>query len=399
MHFSARTARLLLLEQQGLLFPPEVPAQKADVLKTVQRIGALQLDTIHVVARSQYIVLWSRLGCYVPAWLDELLAEGKLFEYWSHAACLLPVDDYPLYRRIMLDGLRGWMDGSQWLREHSGLASQVLDRIRREGGLRSADFESPGRKGGGWWSWKDEKLALEYLHTAGELMTARRENFQRVYDLRERVLPDWQDSQAPDSAAVRQTLLLRTFGHLGLCQARWASDYYRLSKRGIREDLAAALERGELIQAEVEGWAEPAYLLPALLPRAQALEASPPVIRYTTLLSPFDPLIWDRQRASIVFGFDYRIEVYLPAEKRTYGYYTLPVLQNGALIGRLGAKAHRKQKTLEVRSLHLEEPRCLDQTNAQDLANCLRDFSAWQGLDRIQVSGLIPDSLRAALGD
>lgn len=397
MRFSARTARLLLLEQQGLSQNPQHPAKNEDVLETVRRMGALQLDTIQVVARSQYIVLWSRLGAYQTAWLDELLAEGRLFEYWSHAACLLPIEDYPLYRRVMLDGMHGWMDGSQWLREHRDLVGAVLGRIRAEGGLRSADFENPNRKAGGWWSWKDEKHALEYLHTAGELMIARREKFQRIYDLRERVLPGWQDSAAPDSQSVRRALLLRTFKHLGLCPARWAADYYRLKKRGIREELEEAVQRGELLRAEVEGWAEPAYLHADLLPRAQELEQNPIAPQRTALLSPFDPLVWDRERAKAIFGFEYKIEVYLPASQRAYGYYSLPVLQRGEIIARLDAKAHRQQKALEVRSFHLEAGQDLDVDRASELADCLRDFAAWQGLGEIHASEKLPEALRRVL--
>src|SRR5579885_1609235 len=190
---SAGAARALMLAAQGLLASPAAPATKADVLACIRRMGALQIDTIHAVARSPYFVLWSRLGDYPPVWLDELMAEGALFEYWAHAACFLPIEDFSLYRRLRLAGSRrgAWLE--QWLRQHADVADAVLARVREHGPTRAIDFEGDGSARGGWWDWKPEKRALDYLHSAMELMIVRRERFQRLYDLRERILPDWDD--------------------------------------------------------------------------------------------------------------------------------------------------------------------------------------------------------------
>jgi uncharacterized protein YcaQ len=302
--------RLVVLAAQGLLQHPARLAAKEDVLQTIQRIGALQIDTIHVVARSPYLALFSRLGSYNPLWLDELLAEGALFEYWSHAACFLPIEDYPYYRRMMLTPRHGWNNREAWEAEHPQVSEKVLDRIRQEGALRSADFENPNHKGGTWWNWKEEKMALEHLLTAGVVMVARRENFQRVYDLRERILPDWDDA-------------------LGIARSNWVPDYFRIGKNGIDELLQALAGEGKLLEVSVEGWEGHAYAHPDQSSLLAAAAGGQLRASLTTLLSPFDSLIWDRRRTLELFGFDFTLECYLPAEKRRYGYFCLPVLPRG----------------------------------------------------------------------
>src|SRR5258706_7219377 len=202
---SIQEARHLMLAAQGLAQAPQRAARKRDVLASIRRMGLLQIDSINVVARSPYLVLWSRLGHYGAEWLNELLTEGALFEYWAHALCFLPIEDYPLYRRVMLDGLlHGWQSVPRWLREHPAVVEQVRARIQQEGALRAADFESDHKRTGGWWNWKDEKTALECLFITGELMVPRRESFQRVYDLRERVQPGWEDGPEADRGPARE---------------------------------------------------------------------------------------------------------------------------------------------------------------------------------------------------
>ena len=348
-------ARNLMLAAQGLDHRPARVATRRRVLQTIRQMGALQIDTIHVVARSPYFVLWSRLGDYEPCWLDELLKEGKLFEYWSHEACFLPIEDYPLYRhRMIAPNSLGWKYSHEWINSHQEEVSRMLNTIRERGAVRSSDFARTDGKGGGWWDWKPEKRALEMLFTAGELMIARRHNFQRIYDLRERVLPAWDDSQLPSSDEVRRALVLKAVRSLGVTKARWVGDYFRMNKRETETLTKNLGEEGVLLIVEVAGWSEAAYVHPdnrKLLKAAMRGELQPEL---TTLLSPFDPLVWDRSRAREMFGFDYRIECYTPAANRRYGYFTLPILHRGALVGRLDAKAHRKQGFFEVKSLHLE---------------------------------------------
>lgn len=384
-------ARNLVLSTQGLLTPPLPPATKPDVLDSIRRMGVLQIDTIHVVARSPYLTLFSRLGDFDPNWLDELLAEGRLFEYWAHAACFLPIEDYPLQRRIMLNGSHGWNDAPKWIAEHADLVNGILARIRAEGPLRSADFENHKPAGGGWWNWKEEKVALEVLHTSGELMIARREKFQRVYDLRERVLPGWDDADAPTAEEVRRTLVLRSVEKLGLARPAWVWDYYRLKKNGLAPLLSELAAAGELIETAVEGWEGPVYVHPAnaaLLEQARN-EALQPT--YTTLLSPFDPLVWDRVRARELFGFDFGLECYLPAAKRHYGYFCLPILRRGELVGRLDAKAYRREGRFEVRSLYFEPGIGITDALLDDLAGALLRCAAWHKTPQVEVQRCEPD--------
>src|SRR5215208_804529 len=253
MRFSLTAARALLLAAQGLSSPPERPATKEDVLGAVRRMGVLQIDSIAVVARSPYLVLWSRLGSYEPRWLDELLAEGVLFEYWAHAACFIPIEDYGLYRRFMLEGGE---KARAWFSAHPEEIGRVLARLREGGEVRSAEFARADGRAGGWWEWKPEKRALEHLFAAGELMISRRENFHRVYDLRERVLanalPDWEDVLAPNDEEVRRALALKAVRALGVASARWVPDYFRTPKKGVAGLLEELADEGELVRAGIE---------------------------------------------------------------------------------------------------------------------------------------------------
>ncbi len=388
MRLTAAAARGALLAAQGLLHPPAHPATRADVLAAIRRMGALQIDTIHVVARSPYFVLWSRLGDYEPRWLDELLAEGALFEYWGHAASFLPVEDYPLFRRMMLEFHISWWDSRQWLEENRAIAEAVMARIRAEGALRAADFDSQQRRNGGtpgWWNWKLEKVALENLFNIGELMIARRHNFQRVYDLRERVLPDWDDARTPPREEVRRELALRAVRALGAARADWVADYFRLEKRLVPPILKGLAQAGALLPLEVEGWEGPVYAHPDQLPLLEAAARDELTADATTLLSPFDPLVWDRKRALEVFGFEYSIECYLPAAKRKYGYFTLPILHRGSLAGRLEAKARRSEGVFEVSRLFLEPGFELRGVFAEELMAALQRCADWHQTPQLSL--------------
>lgn len=397
MQISSSAARQLMITTQGLNQLPNHSAQKEDVLTSIRRMGALQIDTIHVVARSPYLVLWSRLGEYEQAWLDELLAEGRIFEYWSHAACFLPVEDYGLYRRVMLEGRRGWYDNDGWLHQHAEMVAAILARIRAEGPLRSSDFETTNKQPGGWWNWKEEKIALEHLHTSGQLMIARRVNFQRCYDLQERVLPGWDDNHAPIYDEVVRQFVLRTVFILGICQAAWVADYFRLPKRRVPAVLEALTQEGLLLPVEVEGWKTVGYVhteRSGLLEQAAAGELA---CDLTTFLSPFDPLIWDRARTKAIFDFDYTIEVYTPQAKRRFGYYVLPILQGDRLIGRLDPKAHRKEGLMEIKAVGLEAGVEVTPDLARGIAEALLRFATWHRTPQLKLGACQPEDLRAEL--
>jgi hypothetical protein len=261
--------------------------------------------------------------------------------------------------------------------------------------VRSVEFENKDRSPGGWWNWKDEKNALEALLFTGEVMIARRQNFQRVYDLRQRILPGWDDGAVPSSEEFRRTLTLRAVCALGIAFPAWVPDYFRQPKKGMPQQMDALAAEGLLLRVEVEGFEGTAYLHPdrlGLLEEAASGEREPTL---TTLLSPFDPLVWDRQRARELFDFDYTIECYTPAAKRRYGYFTLPLLHRGRLIGRLDPKAHRGQGILEIKALHLEAGVRVSAELVADLAAALRRFAAWHGTPDLVIRQSNPPELAA----
>jgi uncharacterized protein YcaQ len=381
-------ARALHLAAQALLRPPARKARKPDVLALIRRMGALQIDTISVVARSPYLVLWSRLGDYDPAWLEQLHAEGKLFEYWSHEACFLPIEDFALYRRRMLDPhSMGWKYRAAAMTPD--LVKRVVGAIRDRGPLRSADFEQK-REAGGWWQWKGEKRVLENLLTAGELMIARRQGFQRVYDLRERVLPGWSDAQLPAQEETDRRLVLAAVRALGIARLNWVADYFRMSKRGTPSIVRALAGAGALLPVRVNGFDDELYVHPdnrELLEQAAAGALKPTV---TTLLSPFDPVVWDRQRAEQLFDFEYRIECYTPEPKRKFGYYVLPILRRGALVGRIDAKAHRRERRFEVKAAYLEAGVKAGSALISDIARAITACAAWHRTPDVSIGKAAP---------
>jgi uncharacterized protein len=397
IEFSVEAARELLLAAQGLGTVPK-RATKDDVRETIRRMGVLQIDSISVVARSPYLVLWSRLGSYEPRWLDELLADGALFEYWSHAACFIPIEDYGLYRRLMIEGGE---KTRTWMRAHHEEIKHVMERVNENGPVRAAEFARTDGRGGGWWEWKPEKRALEHLFAAGELMISRRENFHRVYDLRERVLanalPDWEDALAPNEQEVWRALALKAVRALGVAVARWVPDYFRTPKKGVAGLLEELADEGELVCAGIEGLDEPAYVHPGNAELAKKILSNGLQSSVTTLLSPFDPIVWDRARASELFGFEYKIEVYTPAARRRYGYYSLPILHHGALVGRLDAKAHRKQGTFEVKAIHLEPGVPVSDDLVTGVAWTLRDCAGWHDTPEVLVRRSDPSELAEML--
>lgn len=395
---SLRAARHLHLAAQGLLHKPRRRAQAQDIPAAISRMSLLQIDTINVVARSPYLVLFSRLGDYPQSWLEQALARGDIFEYWAHEACFLPRADFGLVRHNMLQPENmGWKYRTGWMQEHEQDIAQLLEHVRINGPVRSADFAHPRKGAGGWWEWKPHKRHLEGLFTAGKLMVKARHNFQRIYDLTERVQPQWDDARdLPPREVARQQMLLNSARSLGIFLPTWLADYYRLRNVVLAPLLAQWQAQGEIIAVEVERlgamWLHRS--LEPLLARAQAgtLRAT-----HSTVLSPFDPVVWDRKRAEQFFDFRYRLECYTPAPKRQYGYFVLPLLHRGALVGRMDAKIHRKAGYLEVINLWLEEGIKPGVGLATGLGAALDDFARWQGAHEIRFTSL-PDFLAQCWG-
>ena len=401
IRLSAHQARLLHLHAQGLLARPRRRARKADVLAAVARMRVLQIDTISVVARSPYFVLFSRLGAYRAPWLDAWLDEGAIFECWAHEACFAPSADYPLHRRHALERLGHWSmkSAERSRREHDAEMDAILARIRAEGALKSSDFESKEKRTGGWWGWKDEKRWLEALFAHGDLMIARRDNFQRVYDLAERVLAKMKvgNGELPSLDAMRRAFVLGGVAALGVTQARWIADYFRIGRRIKDADLDGYVERGELLRVAVDGWNAPGYVHPDHLDACLAASGGRLRATHTTLLSPFDPVIWDRERVAAMFGFDYRIEVYVPAPKRIWGYYVLPILHRGRLVGRVDAKAHRAEGRFEVKALYLEDGVVEDEALAKAVARAICECAEWHGTPEVEIGRCAPRTFKRLL--
>lgn len=392
---SQDAVRGLMVAAQGLDDKPRPDPTKKAVRSIIRQMHILQIDTINVIARSPYLVLWSRLGHYDPRWLEDLLEEGTIFEYWSHAACFLPIEDYPLYR----PGVWRGEHSRQWLNEHPETAERVLDHIRTNGEARSSDFERTDGEKGSWWNWKEEKVALENLFYAGDLMIRKRHNFQRIYDLRERVLVDFHKLPEYSLAEAHDQYVLNTLQALGVTKADWIADYFRLKKA----DVAAALKRLEkqdkLMTVEVEGWKTPGYFHADNLKQVEAAAKGKIPRSKTTLLSPFDPIVWDRKRALDLFSFDYKIEVYTPAPKRKYGYFTLPILHNNRLIGRLDPKAHRKEGLFEVKAVHFEPGVVVDDALVESLKAALHDCAVWHKTPQVVVRAAPEPGLAELLSD
>jgi uncharacterized protein len=350
---SAAEARRVVLGAQGLTDgrPPGEPGARR-LRGMVERLGVVQIDSVNVLARAHYLPGFSRLGPYPTDALDRLAhyAPRRLFEYWGHEASLLPVRLHPHLRwRMERAADDAWGGMRRVQRERPDLVARVLEDIREQGPIaasRIADEERP-KPAGPWWDWSDVKRAVEFLFWSGQVTSARRRGFERLYDIPERVIPADVLAQPTPPVDEAQRELVRTAARaLGVGTERDLRDYFRLPVAEARARVAELVEAGELLPVQVEGWREPAYLSPdARVPRAAAGAA---------LLGPFDPLIWERSRVERLFGMRYRIEIYVPAPKRVHGYYVLPFLLGDRLVGRVDLKADRQAGVLRVQSAHAE---------------------------------------------
>ncbi|EMU9455784.1 YcaQ family DNA glycosylase [Shigella flexneri] len=392
-HLSLADARNLHLAAQGLLNKPRRRASLEDIPATISRMSLLQIDTINIVARSPYLVLFSRLGNYPAQWLDESLARGELMEYWAHEACFMPRSDFRLIRHRMLAPEKmGWKYKDAWMQEHEAEIAQLIQHIHDKGPVRSADFEHPRKGASGWWEWKPHKRHLEGLFTAGKVMVIERRNFQRVYDLTHRVMPDWDDERDLVSQTEAEIIMLDNSARsLGIFREQWLADYYRLKRPALAAWREARAEQQQIIAVHVEKlgnlWLHADLLL--LLERALAGKLT---ATHSAVLSPFDPVVWDRKRAEQLFDFSYRLECYTPAPKRQYGYFVLPLLHRGQLVGRMDAKMHRQTGILEVISLWLQEGIKPTTMLQKGLRQAITDFASWQQATRVTL-GRCPQGL------
>lgn len=384
---SLRDARRIAIAAQGFGPSPDgaTPVEARHARRTIDRLGLVQIDSVNVLVRSHYLPLFSRLGAYEPALLDRLAYGGKrraLFEYWGHEASLIPVDQQPLFRWRMARAERGegtYGELARFAAERRPYLASVLAEVERRGPMGASELTEAGRGAGGWWGWSDGKRALEFLFWAGLVTTAGRRGFERLYDLPERVLPAAiLATPTPDEAEAQRALLRIAARAHGVATERDLRDYHRLDAADARLRIPELVESGDLLPVTVEGWAQPAYLAPdARRPRKSAARA---------LLSPFDSLIWERQRTERLFGVRVRLEIYTPAHKREHGYYVLPFLMDERIAARVDLKADRKAGALLVQAAHAE-PGAPPGAVAEALAAELRRLAGWLGLERVTVIG------------
>lgn len=380
--FSLDEARRIALAAQGFADPaPRGTVDRRLLRRVFARVGLIQIDSVNVLVRSHYLPIFSRLGDYDPALLEQA-AYGRdriLFEYWGHEASLLPLELQPLLRWRMdraRNGNAGWPRIERVIAEQPRVLAGLRDTIAERGAMAASDFEGARGKGS-WWGWSDVKIGLEALFWCGEITTAYRRGFERVYDLPERVIPRAVlDAPTPSEQDAQRELIRIAARASGIASERELRDYFRLDLAAARARVAELTDAGELERVQVEGLRGDRYLSRgARLPRAVAARA---------LLSPFDSLIWERTRTSELFGFDFRLEIYTPQHKRVHGYYVLPFLLGDRLVARVDLKYDRQAGVLRAIATHVERG-----VRKRDVTPALREelhaMAAWLGAREVGV--------------
>jgi uncharacterized protein YcaQ len=394
---SLRQARRVALAAQGFTDPlPTGRVTARHLHRVLSRTQLLQIDSVNVFARAHHMPVYSRLGPWDPALLDDVaFRRREVFEYWGHMASYLPVGLEPLLRWRMARAQaheEGWGHIVALNKERPDFVAQVLKRVEAEGPVSAAQLREETRQLGPWWGWDEVKMALEYLFWAGKVAIARRTSgFERVYDVPERVLPAAVLAQpTPEPADAKRELVRLSARSLGVATERDLRDYFRLTPGDGKAAVEALVEDGSLVPVTVDGWKAPAFLDPSA--------ARPRWVRRNALLSPFDPLVWERARTLRLWGVDYRIEIYVPAPKRVYGYYCLLLLQDEQVAARVDLKSDRKAGVLRVAAAWLE-PGAAPGTTAEALAVELRQAADWQGLGEVVVEdrGDLARELRLAV--
>lgn len=360
--------------------------QSRQLLAMLERLGALQLDSVNAVVRSHYLPLFSRLGTYSRGTLDQLAwgkrRQQRLFEAWGHEASLLPLSLQPCLRWRHARAAQGvgiYQGLARFGRDNPQVLGRVLDQVASQGPVSAGALNTRQGKAGPWWDWSQEKHALEWLFAAGELCVASRRGFERLYDLPERVLPATVLAQpTPTEAEAQRALLLHAAKALGVATEKDLRGYFRLSPGDAKARLAELEEDGALLRCQVEHWRQPAYCLPGLkVPRK---------VNASALLSPFDSLMWERERVERLFEFRYRLEFYVPPAKRTFGYYVMPFLHQERIEARVDVRADRATGALVVHALH-QESVGLDASGRNALDEQLQALAHWLGLAEVRGPG------------
>lgn len=392
---SPAAARRIALAAQGFGRPRPDAVGTRQLNLVLQRLGLLQLDSVNVLERSHYLPVFARLGAYDKSLLDRLTfaRRSPYGEYWAHEAAIVPREDLPLFRWRM-DDFRARYERryGDWLAAHAGTLDWLRSELTENGPLPASAIERDASRPrrGPWWDWDEVKQGLEFLFAYGDVVSAGRTRFERSYALPEQVLtPEIRERVIARPEAMR-TLMERSARAHGIGTLSDLADYYRLKTADAKPALASLVDEGVVVPVEVPGWGRPAFLhRDARIPRR---------VETTALLSPFDPVVWERDRALRMFGFHYRIEIYVPAAKRRFGYYSLPVLVDEALVGRVDLKNDRARGVLRVQSAWREEG--VPDAVAERVVSALRELAAWQGLGAIEVvdRGDLARAVAAELG-
>lgn len=373
--------RNITLESQGICRRSAFGQGKKAVLHALQQLGYLQIDTLSIVERAHHHTLWTRIPDYKASYLEELVKEHKIFEYWFHAASYLPMQDF---RFVLPKMLAVKQNESHYYRADPKVMQYVMDTIQAEGPKKARDFENETKKDGSWWNWKPAKIALERLFLQGDLMISERKGMQKSYDLTERVLPNHIDLTMPNPIEFAEYLVktyLRAYGWTNVKQITHLKAGEAI-RNNVQKVLHALLEENVIEIVAIEDY-PPVYVLSDLMDRKIRRTAE---IR---LLSPFDNAIIHRDRIQRFFGFDYRIECYTPKEKRQYGYFCLPILFGNTFIGRVDCKAHRSNKQLELIHLHIEQQIDFDLWIAL-FVRTIKDFAAFNNCESIKLTQISP---------
>lgn len=387
MEISRKSARRLMIEKQDITRFPESNNKKS-VLDTISRLGCLQIDTISVIERAHYLTLWSRLGSYDKNFLDELAyKDKKLFEYWAHAACFVPYEDYRFYLHAMKvreDEMK--VRFVKRTGKDVEVLDQVLARIKDEGPLSSKDFAGPKRNGG-WWNRKTEKVAMDYLYGAGILMVSDRISFQRYYDLSENVLPSWVDIEHPSDDDRIEFFIRKTLQCLGAIKPIDVRKYYHhhsVKLGQTSKQIEARLQGMDgVMELEVAGDRNTHYSLEEDFERLETIDGDFG-FDGVRLLIYFDNLMWNRERVQHLFGFESKLEIYLPKDQRVYGYYHLPILYGDRLVARIEPKMDRKEKKLIIRGYWTEPGFKETEEYKEKMERTLEEFASFHGAERIE---------------
>lgn len=371
-------ARQLALQAQGLLQPNTAKSEKA-TLNTIEHLGYVQIDTLAVVARAHHHTLWSRQPNYNENTLNTLLEKKLVFEYWSHAASYLPMSDY----RFSLPRKKAYTEGkSHWFEQDKKMKKYVLDRIKADGALQSKDFEFKRNTPGNWYEWKPAKRALEQLFMEGELMVAKRQGFQKVYDLTERVLPTHINTNHPTEKEMAEHLIIKAIQAHGIVNESEITYLRTELKTAVNKALNHLTKEGAVSEVKIEGLTKSSFIDSKI---SKSLLKNTPTEKQIHLLSPFDNAVIQRKRLQALFNFDYMIECYLPESKRKYGYFSLPVLYGNNFVARLDPKADKASKTFYIKSIHFENSFHPDETFNQLLAQQLKAFATFNNCNSVVI--------------